>query len=360
MRFLIYPFFLLVATVLPAQNVLRGKIVDDATNTIVAGASTYYNNTSIGTTSNNAGEFSIIQPGIANADLIISSVGYETLVYKITNTEFTGHPYLFQLKAKEALMENVLVLTNTTRQKYLQIFSENFLGITQEAASSKILNKDAIVFTNSTKNPGVLMAFTEIPLVIINKMLGYKIYFQLLMFTYDKNTSSTSFYGFTRYEDMGDKLRWIKNRHKAYYGSTLHFYRSLISNRLEQEMYKLFVVKEMLVKTDTGMQKFESAYPVSAGFLVKKDSVDSRLYHASWQNKLMVQYLQNPSSKTFLNHVTFLAGNLPTGFRSWLSIKAPEVQIDSSGVLQDPLSVIYSGYWIYEKAANLLPFNYQP
>lgn len=360
MRFLIYSFFLLPTSALPAQDVLKGKVVDDVTNRVVVGASIYYNNTSIGTTSNNAGEFIIIQSAIANADLIISSIGYQTLIYKVTNTEFTGRPFIFQLKAKEALMENVLVLSNRTREKYLQIFSENFLGITQEATSSKILNVDAIVFTNSTKNPSVLMAFTEIPLVIINKMLGYKIYFQLLMFTYDKNTSSTSFFGFTRYEDMGGKLRWIKNRHKAYYGSTLHFYRSLISNRLEQEMYKLFVVKEVRVKTDTGMQTFESAYPVSAGFLVKKDSVDGRLYHASWENKLMVQYLQNPSSKTFLNHVTFVAGNLPTGFRSWLSIKAPEVQIDSSGVLQDPLSVIYSGYWIYEKAANLLPFNYQP
>jgi hypothetical protein len=358
MRLLFY-FLFLIPSALPAQHILRGKVVDELTNKPVSGASIYFNNTSIGTSSNNAGEFSISQPGIANADLVISSVGFQSLLYKIDGTEFTGRPYIFQLKTKESTMENVLVLTDLTRGKYLQIFTENFLGITEEAAASRILNKDAIVFTSSPAEPGVLMAFTDTPLVIVNKMLGYTIHFQLEMFMYDKQTSSTSFYGFTRYEEMGSKPKWIKNRHKAYYGSTLHFFRSLISNRLEQEMYKVFVVKEVQLRSDTGIQKVETAYPVSANFLIKADSLQNS-YQATWDHKLMIQYMKNPSSKAFLSHATFLQGNIPTGFRSWLTLKTPSIQIDASGILQDPLSVMYSGYWIYEKAANLLPFNYQP
>ncbi len=36
------------------------------------------------------------------------------------------------------------------------------------------------------------------------------------------------------------------------------------------------------------------------------------------------------------------------------------ILIDPNGILADPLSVEYSGFWIYEKAANLLPYNYEP
>lgn len=357
MKFLLYTF-LLFATRLPAQNILKGKIVDE-TNHPIEGASIYYNNTSVGTSSNNAGEFTIIQPGIANAELVISSVGFQSLVHKIEGIEFTERSYLFQLKARESTMENVLVLSDLSRKRYLELFTENFLGITEEASMSRIINTDAVVFTNAVNEPRMLGAFTDTPLVIVNKMLGYKLHFQLEMFKYDKENGNTSFYGFTRYEEMGEKKRFIKNRHKAYYGSTMHFYRSLVANKLEEEMYKVFTIKELKIKTDTGVQTMETAYPVSSYSLIKTDSAE-HVYKASWDNKLMVQYQKNPSSKLFLTHATFLQGNLPVGFRSWLTLQTPFIRIDASGVVQDPLSITYSGYWIYEKAANLLPLNYQP
>jgi len=51
---------------------------------------------------------------------------------------------------------------------------------------------------------------------------------------------------------------------------------------------------------------------------------------------------------------------LPVGVRSYITGLVPYFFIDKNGIAEDPLSVRYSGYWMYEKAANMLPYDYQP
>ena len=354
-------FCLFLSAGLCAQTKFSGRVLNGATNAPVGGASVYFNNTSIGTTTNDKGEFSI--PNAINGDVIISSVGYERLVHKLTISDLAGKSFAFKLAEKEAMLRNVMILPDAMRKRYLQLFKENFLGLTEEADLSRITNINSIEFAAGDEK-NAFKAYSDTPLTIINKKLGYTITFDLIEFYLNQRTGQTSFYGYTRYEDMGDKKRWAKNREKAYYGSTLHFFRSLIANNLEKQSFSI-----LRVKTDTLLQKdsqgaviykkMDIGIPVTAADLVKADSTDN-IYTAKWKDKLMVQYFKNPASKAYLSKKVFIDGNLPTGARSYLKLSSDAIQIDSYGILVDPMNILYNGYWIYEKAANLLPYNYYP
>jgi CarboxypepD_reg-like domain len=352
---------LLFSLVSFSQTTITGKVISEDTNLPIASASIYFNNTSFGTASNELGEFSLALPNLANLELIVSSVGFEIIVYKIQPNEISNHFYTFKLKKKESLLQGILILSDATRRKYLQLFKDNFLGITEEAASSSITNLDAVYFTKPIDEKNGFNAYTDTPLIIINKRLGYKISFQLQEFYYNEKNGSTFFYGFTRYEELGDKKKWIKNRRKVYYGSTLHFFRSLISNTLQKEAYSVFSIKEdSLKQADGTIKKIEMAIPVTAAQLIQKDSTNKDNYILSSKNKIMVQYNRQPASKEYLQRRIFINGNLHMGFRSYLVLSNSVVEIDRNGILINPLSVLFNGYWIYEKAANLLPYNYTP
>jgi CarboxypepD_reg-like domain len=360
-RFYYIICFLLLSIVSFSQITLSGKVVSEDTNLPVASASIYFNNTSFGTTANELGEFSLVLPDLANLELIVSSVGFEIIVYKIQANETSGHSYIFKLKKKEALLQGLLILSDATRRKYLQLFKDNFLGITEEAASSSITNLDAVYFTRPENEKNSFKAYSDTPLIIINKRLGYKISFQLQEFYYNENNGSTFFYGYTRYEELGDKKKWIKNRRKVYYGSTLHFFRSLISNTLQKEAYSVFIIKTDTIKQADGTIKIiEMAIPVTAAQVIQKDSINKGNYILTRKNKIMVQYNRQPATKDYLQRRIFINGALHVGFRSYLVLSNGTVEIDRNGILLNPLSVLFNGYWIYEKAANLLPYNYTP
>ncbi len=259
------------------------------------------------------------------------------------------------------MLQNVLILPDITRQKYLKIFKENFLGLTEEASESTIKNLDAVYFTQSPDDKNTLYATANTPLIIVNRLLGYRIHFDLQEFAFNEKSGFTSFYGFTRYEEMGKKKRWIKRRRGVYFGSTMHFFRSLIANRLDEESYKIFVVRTDTTKTPDGQLKMmDIAVPVTATQVLQKDSSGLNRHVAGWKNKLMVQYGFDPGPKAWLSKHVFITGNLPRGFRAYLTLSADHIEIDNNGILMNPMDILFSGYWIYEKAANLLPFDYVP
>jgi len=353
-----------------AQINIAGKVINEQTGLPVQGASVYFNNTSIGTNTNAAGQFSLQNASVVNAELIISSVGYELLVFKIDATVAQNKNLVFKLAVKEQQLRNVLILPDAVRKKYLSIFENNFLGITEEAIRSKIENKRDIYFTSGGEKNS-FKAYSDTPLVIINKMLGYKISFELIEFSFDEKTGRTSFYGYTRYEEMGEKSRWIKNRKQCYYGSTVHFYRTLIANRLKEEGYSIYLIKPVSLSSDKAdggnankpsgsPQEMAMAVTISAGQIIQPDTSNSNNYNITLNGKLMVQYDKDPSSKNFLNGKIFIQGNLPVGFRSYIVVNTPFISLNNTGIVNNPMDLEYSGFWMYEKAANMLPFNYQP
>jgi hypothetical protein len=316
----------------------------------------------LGSLTNSNGTFYL--PDAITGELVISYVGFERLVYKINSLQIEGKSFTFKLAPKTAMLPDVLMLSDVTRRKYLQLFQDNFLGITEEADAASIQNLSDVYFVGVANEKNSFKAVSDQPLIISNNKLGYRIRFELVEFYLNQSTFQTSFYGYTRYEDMGNKKKWVNNRKNAYYGSTLHFFRSLIGDSLNKERFELH-----LVRTDTLQpgpnearkmpRKVDVAWGIQASDIMKKDSL-STSYNISWKHKLMVQYLIEPKGKTYLRHKHPLGISSQPGIRSYLHLISPAIRVDAYGIVEDPMSLYYTGYWVYEKAANLLPFNYYP
>jgi len=298
--------------------------------------------------------------------MVISCTGYEVLVYKPIAEEVKGKRMIVKLQRKVKLQKNKMVLTDAVRKTWLDIFHKSFLGITKEASKCTITNERNIYFVEGDSKAS-FMAYADTPLVVINNLLGYKISFNLVEFWYNEADGQSYLLGYTRYEELGNSKKWIKNRLSSYYGSTMHFYRSLINNNLYEQGFGTFLIKPVIDSTRKSLLNGEQAkaaaaitraVPISAHQILYIDSTNNFSIRITGQ--LLVQYSSKPSSKEILKRNIYIAGNLEKGFESSIVFKASPIGLNNAGVLSDAANVEYGGYWIYEKAANLLPYNYQP
>ncbi len=354
---LLFSFVLLCVSGSIAQVSISGKVVSNETGLPIAGASVYFNNTSIGTSSNANGEFSFSSINLLNTELVVSSIGYEIFILKPDPATANGKYFLCRLQIKAQQLREVLIISDLMRRKWLNIFKTNFLGITEEADRSNIVNLADIYFTRGA-DENAFNAYSDTPLVIINRLLGYKVHFQLLEFSFNEATGRTYFYGLTRYEELGDKKRWVKNRRQTYKGSTLHFFKALLKDQLKEAGFDIYLVKK--ANTGNSTSAMSMAVPVTVKQILSADTARPGFQRLTLTNQLMVQYRYDNSSKLYLRKKILIQGSLPTGFRSFIIPNKPFALIDQNGILADPMSVEYSGFWIYEKAASLLPYNYEP
>ncbi len=365
-RLLILFFLYFFSPSASAQIIIKGKVLDKVSGQPVVNASVYLNNTSAGTVSDRNGEFILSVKSVYTGELIVSSVGYRALSYKISSAAADKTFFTFKLEIKESMLAGVLVMNDAQRKEWLKIFKENFLGITEEADNCIIENTDAVYFA-AGENKNSIYAYADTPLVIINKLLGYRISFDLMEFSYDKVRNSTYFLGYSRYEDMGDKKRWIKRRKQNYFGSTMHFFRALTSNDLTAQGFSIYSIKKQRLNTDSlsrsqQVNKGSSlsvAVAITASGILTTDSVQGK-YYISSANQIMVKYKEAPHSRFYLSNKVFVRGLDRFGFTAYITLQDSKVEVDRDGIIFSPLSVIYDGFWIYEKLGNQVPFNYVP
>lgn len=220
-----------------AQIRISGKVLD-SNNEPLIGASVYLNNTSIGTTTNDLGEFELsIKKGIH--DLIVSYLGYETIQYQIDTNKPT-RKFTFKTKAADNVLDEIVIRNKKysaeDRAYFLSRFRTSFIGKTELSRNCKIINPDVIQFDfNPLSN--VLDAYVSKPIEIVNKDLGYKIYYDLVH--YELSQTKITYLGYSRYEQMkggkSKRRKWKKNRLIAYNGSKMHFIRAARNGTLYED-----------------------------------------------------------------------------------------------------------------------------
>ena len=183
-----------------AQYIISGKVLSDADNKPLAGASIYINGSTIGTTSTETGEFNLQPVPNGFYEIVASYVGYEIIVYKAT-IQSQHFRVTFKLVQKPTELRNIVVTNNASREKWLKTLRENFLGISYPALNSKIQNEDEILFEEGTGN-NVVKAFSAAPLEIVNREFGYRIFFQLEGFYYSAADGRTYFYGYSQFAEQ--------------------------------------------------------------------------------------------------------------------------------------------------------------
>jgi hypothetical protein len=332
---------------------ITGKVVNDVSGEPLVGASVYINNSTIGSTTGLDGSYTLVNVMPGTYDIIVTFVSFEAIIHRISVND-KPLKFTFRMNEKATQMRNILVMSDELRRQRIAKFRELFLGITLAAERSKILNEDDILFEGGEKK-GEIIAFSEQPLIVVNRELGYRIYFELKEFYLDEGQGLSYFLGYTRFEDLesSNADKWARKRMQYYLGSTMHFYHSLADGNTEENDFRIFLVKEV------AGSRMKTKSPVSGDSIIVYDTV-SRKNYIDVKGSLIVNYLKDPFHKSHLKTKVMFPRATARGVESTVSILEQPCYLDRSGLLENPMSVRYSGFWGYEKLANMLPVDFNP
>ncbi len=241
-----------------AQQSIKGRVVNATTGAPVPGSSVFITNTSKGTVSDANGQFELTAVPAGKHELIISSIGYETVVYPFTEAQLPLQLRVeLQIKVKELQNVTVEPYVEEGWDKWGKTFTDNFIGFTDNATRCRIKNEKAIRFRYFKKS-NRLVAFADEPLRIENRALGYTITYQLEDFEVNFKEKSTVYLGYSLYEESGrDRKSLQKKRNEAYHGSMMHFIRSLYSNSLAENNFE---VRRMVKVPNTEKERVKTIY----------------------------------------------------------------------------------------------------
>ncbi|MEJ7766810.1 MAG: carboxypeptidase-like regulatory domain-containing protein [Chitinophagaceae bacterium] len=334
--------------------ITNGKVFDSATQQPLSGASVFCQNTTIGTITNAEGGFSMKLPK-GGYDLIISYTGYETQDLHI-NSSNAADLKIDLLTKDKSMSEFTVSGSNEVADgllKYGQFFTENFIGSTPNAAQCVIQNPEVLQFYFSKKRNRLKVKEKE-DLVIINNALGYKIRYQLDSFSYEYGTDVSTYSGYPFFEELeGTDLQkdiWKQNRLKAYNGSRLHFVRAWYDSTLADEGFALERVDPSKKVLTT--KPIEDPYDSSHYAVFENDDVE-----INRPGRMRVIYKNEMPDKKFLAQY-----KLPSYLKSQitiLDIAAPFI-IEQNGYFYEQTDIVNTGYWSWEKAAESLPYDYNP
>jgi hypothetical protein len=240
---LIFPFFCFAQT-------FSGKVIDKITQLPIETASVYFDNTTIGTTTNEKGFFSITYTDAVQSTLVISYLGYEKVL--ISNYRDRNNIVVELVEANNTLDEvHIEYDDGLTRRQKLRLFRKEFLGISKFGKSCKILNEEDLILKFDKKNKA-LYASAKVPIRVKNKALQYEIAYDIIDFevkfryvnlkTKEFTVNTVLYYGTSFYNNLDDfnTKKTVKNRLNAYKGSVQHFIRSLFNENLRDEGYWIF------------------------------------------------------------------------------------------------------------------------
>ncbi|BDD10363.1 hypothetical protein FUAX_27950 [Fulvitalea axinellae] len=221
---------------LSAQS-LKGIVLDANTQEPVPFANVFIDNTTVGTGTTPDGRFQF-ETGPGPFTLVVSSVGYKTQAFSIET------PEKIELRIKlhpDTRMLNTVVVEEDLSQweKHYAIFKNYFIGSpgTPFVDQCEILNPKVLHFDMNHRTR-VFEAWADSSLHIRNKALRYDIYIHLVDFKVFFAKQRNQMRYFTRFMDQTDgkpkgaRRRADKKRRFAYFGSRLHFYRSLYHDQL--------------------------------------------------------------------------------------------------------------------------------
>ncbi|MFW2477544.1 MAG: carboxypeptidase-like regulatory domain-containing protein [Sediminibacterium sp.] len=406
-KLLIFFAIWLIPSSILAQQTLKGRVLAADTKQPIHLANVFLSNTSIGTVTNAEGYFTIEHFPQGRYDVVVSCIGYESFVTTIQSAQLPKTIDI-NLVPKVNILQEVIVepYEKNGWDKYGKFFLDNFVGTSAFAKECKLKNPETIRFRYNKKE-NILRAFADEPIILENKALGYILKYDLKTFEYNYSTRIFYFQGYPLFEEMetGRKRlqeRWENRRADAYYGSLMHFMRSLFRNQLIQEGFetrKLIKISEEEKKRVRTLYN-KRAYTNGVGNIVVNDSIlgqgnaDSAAYYRKVMrqpekmNVLIDKVLPGDSIAFAIDSLTaglyfedhlqviYLYKQVPDEYvqANGLSVRAKSpvvseifltrkntIAVLSNGSYYEGIDLISSGYWgWWEKLATMLPYDYKP
>lgn len=328
-----------------SQNI-KGKVTN-SNNEPIVGASVYLDGTTIGTTSDENGLFEITAKNKYNTLLIVRFLGYEDI---IVGNPYEKDFYNFVLVPKTNEIETVIIVKDGfTRKQKLQLFREQFLGTTKYGKACKIVNEDAIDF-NYDLNTFLFTATSSVPIKIENPELGYVIEFDLQDFYVKFNFKTiksihaiqSMFLGTVRFTDVSFDKKVIKNRNDVYFGSSMHFFKSIIDDSWSTKNFILYEGKfSVNANNFFKVVKSNDLYEVTVSPTAKPTELSiGGISRDGFYADFSLLYDKKRQSRVIFKTKTFF--------------------IDNFGNNTHKDQIIFGGDIGQQKVGNTLPLNFEP
>jgi hypothetical protein len=218
-------------------------------------------------------------------------------------------------------------------KKYFTEFRKYFLGETSNATHCTILNRETIY---TYRENDKLIAFSMQPIEVENQALGYKIIYDLKEFQLDYLLQTINISGVPRFIELAASdgkmaKRWKRERDRAYYGSSMHFFRSLKMNRLVDNFFRI---------TNSQTNAVIESDIVKEGVVKYKGSL-----YVSFTGELTEHF--NDKQRSFQN--------------SELQFNGTPISLYENGYYENYHNVVLQGYMGWSGGiAELVPLGYQP
>ena len=377
-----------------SQNRISGIVVENITKQAIPLATVYINGTTVGTTTDSEGTFSISVMGIP-CQIVISHIGYEPKILSIEN--FNEPHKKVELFQRIVQMDEVNVKGKNLRTKNIDEFKLWFLGFDDWGKNAILLNDEVLTFSRDRKKWGMkiipdiqdgksvflsdpswvsgdvewakdsseifmnrsinLKASAKEPLNVDLPLLGYTLQIELVDFIVQYasengglQTSFLGYYYFIPYKTEREKdiEKFDKNRQKAYYNSSQHFCRSLYDKKLKENGYQLF---EQVIDSTTKQKSY------------KEFQIDEYLNYTE-NDELQIKGLNN-------KHFFLFYYSSPKGQPKNLTTQKPRVPIQSeiyflsdtcliraTGII--PVNtIVFSGSISEKKVGSMLPEDFK-
>ncbi len=360
-QFQLLGYFLLFSATLVQGQTILGKVIDAKTLEPLPFANVFLNNTTIGTTTEWNGEFTlknVRQPAVY--EVIFSFVGYESYKMKVSLTENELRLGTIRMKPSDIELTSVEVKgsKDTEWEKKLKKFKKIFFGDDKAAELCTLTNPWVIDFPEGGKG---FKAVANAPLEIENRALGYKVRFYLSSFLGD--SFGYSILGNARFEEMEptdekERASWSLNRQKSYRHSRQHLFKAILDHRINGNGFNLY--------TDVAGHEDDKVRPAffyselgGTGTIKRYDTTDlvtatpqKGVYRIALKGRVEVHYT--------MEKVPVRAYRDVFGPVSWIRLKKDFVLVNSDGFEFNPGDVTVSGALSADRVAQLLPLDYLP
>lgn len=386
-----------------AQNTfsISGTVKDNVG--LLPGASIYVSGYKISTVTKDDGTFNLPKLAPGSYDILVQMIGYLPFKKNIILEKSVSISVI--LSENTTLLNEIVVKPDPDRAYHINLFKDNFIGLSPNAADCKLLNSQVLA-TRFDKTTSILTISSDQFLIIENKSLGYKIKYLLEYFEYNFKTKIIYYAGQPFFEDLkggnSKQKKWAKAREIAYNGSIQHFFTSLYHHKISEEGFvinKLIKTPNPLRKPDSlinaNIKRFTASAKNSASgaiTLTVNDSLNywfkqknepklvntinradvlidtlvkpfnENLKSINYQDALYIMYKNEEETAVYRNSGNWQSRplNMPNYQISVVHLLDTPALFFANGGVLDPKSFLYEGYWVYEKIADMVPMDYIP
>jgi hypothetical protein len=389
-RFLLFLILLSPTVVMAQSGMIKGKVMSTDLQIPLNEASVFLTNSTYGTATASDGTFTLANLKPGQYELVVSYVGYESyhqtimVAQDVTNLKIDMH-------LKSYGLGEVSVVSHKFSKENFAMFLKYFLGTSLNAKQCRIANPK-VVDLYYNQNDKVLEGHSDDFILIENRALGYRLKYLLNSFKYDGINEIISYGGQPLYEDLkgskSQKERWHKAREDAYYGSSMHFYRSLLHNELAAQGFKIYHLvrtpnperppQYMIVKK---IDKFEAQGNIDSANYWKRLYNLRKYIETLGTLPLLPEDILTPTDRPDIFGFTF-PHNLyviytkkldemvddkiyrPLDMKNFMvsiiTLYTKYAFFDLNGVVISNKATLYEGAWARNKIPEMLPVDYAP